>query len=220
MCIILAGGATMAKGEVAMADRLDERERERAWPALPLDAWKDTLATLHMWSQMVGKIRLQLTPKLNHWWNVALYVNSRGLTTSPIPYGPRTFEILFDFIDHNLVITTSDGKVDHLQLRPVTVAGFYRELMSHLGGLGLQVRINTKPCEIPDPISFERDTVHAAYDREYANRFWRILVTVDNIFVEFRSHFLGKCSPVHFTGGARRSARAPMSSHAKLILMR
>ena len=185
-----------------MSDRLDERERERAWPALPLDAWKDTYATLHMWTQMVGKIRLQLTPKLNHWWNVPLYVNSRGLTTSPIPYGQRTFEIQFDFIEHNLVVTTSDGKVDHLQLRPVAVADFHGELMAHLASLGLPVRINTKPCEIPDPIPFERDTVHAAYDPEYANRFWRILVTVDNILMEFRSHFLGKCSPVHFFWGS------------------
>jgi hypothetical protein len=185
-----------------MPDRLNEREREIAWPSLPLEAWKDTYATLHMWTQIVGKIRLRLTPLLNHWWNVPLYVNSRGLTTSPIPHGQRTFEMQFDFIDHSLVTTTSDGEVDHLPLRPMTVADFYREVMSRLGSLGLEVRINTKPCEVPDPIPFERDTVHATYDPEYANRFWRILVTVNSIFVEFRSHFLGKCSPVHFFWGS------------------
>jgi len=185
-----------------MSDRLDLHARETAWPSLPLQSWQDTYATLHMWTQVVGKIRLQLTPKLNHWWNVPLYVSSRGLTTSPIPCGQRTFEIQFDFIDHKLAITTSDGLVDHLQLRPMTVADFYHEVMAHLSALGLEVRINTKPCEVPDPIAFERDIVHAAYDPEYANRFWRILVTVNSIFLEFRSRFLGKCSPVHFFWGS------------------
>ncbi len=185
-----------------MADRLSETERELAWPALPLEAWKDTYATLHMWMQVVGKIRLQLTPKLNHWWNVPLYVSSRGLTTSPIPYEQRTFEMQFDFLDHNLVTTTSDGQVDHLQLRAMSVADFYREVMARLGSLGITVRINTRPCEIPDPIPFERDSVHAAYDPGYANRFWRVLVTVNNIFLEFRSRFLGKSSPLHFFWGS------------------
>lgn len=185
-----------------MSDRLDLPTRETAWPSLPLQSWQDTYSTLHMWTQVVGKIRLQLTPKLNHWWNVPLYVSSRGLTTSPIPYGQRTFEIQFDFIDHKLAITTSDGLVDHLQLRPMAVADFYRELMAHLSALRLEVRINSKPCEVPDPIAFERDIVHAAYDPEYANRFWRILVTVNSIFLEFRSRFLGKCSPVHFFWGS------------------
>jgi uncharacterized protein DUF5996 len=185
-----------------MADRMNETEREMAWPSLPLEAWKDTYATLHMWTQVVGKIRLQLTPKLNHWWNVPLYVSSRGLTTSPIPYGQRTFEMQFDFLDHNLVTTTSDGQVDHLPLRPTAVADFYREVMARLRSMGITVAINTKPCETPDPIPFESDTVHAAYDPEYANRFWRILVTVNSIFLEFRSRFLGKCSPVHFFWGS------------------
>lgn len=185
-----------------MSDRLDLHARETAWPSLPLQSWQDTYSTLHMWTQVVGKIRLQLTPKLNHWWNVPLYVSSRGLTTSPIPYGQRTFEIQFDFIDHKLAITTSDGRVDHLQLRPMTVADFYREVMAHLSALGLEVRINSKPCEVPDPIAFENDLVHAAYDPEYAHRFWRILVTVNSIFLEFRSRFLGKCSPVHFFWGS------------------
>lgn len=177
-------------------------ERETAWPSLPLPAWKDTYATLHMWTQVVGKIRLQFTPKLNHWWNVPLYVNSRGLTTSPIPYGEQNFELQFDFIDHQLLATTSDGKVDRMPLRPMPVADFYRELLSHLLSLGIEARINTRPCEITDPIPFERDTVHAAYDAEYANRFWRLLVTVNSIFLEFRSRFLGKCSPVHFFWGS------------------
>jgi len=185
-----------------MSDGLKESEREAAWPSLPLEAWKDTYATLHMWTQVAGKIRLQLTPLVNHWWNVPLYVSSRGLTTSPIPFGERTFEIQFDFIDHQLVITTSDGKVDRLPLTPMPVAEFYRDLMSHLRSLGIELRINTKPCEVPDPIAFERDTIHAAYDAEYARRFWRILVTVNSVFLEFRSRFLGKCSPVHFFWGS------------------
>jgi hypothetical protein len=185
-----------------MPDGLNDREREMAWPPLPLEAWKDTYATLHMWTQVVGKIRLQLTPKLNHWWNVPLYVSSRGLTTSPIPYEQRTFEMQFDFLDHNLVTTTSDGQVDLLALRPMSVADFYHELMARLDSLGIKILINTRPCEIPDPIPFERDTVHAAYDSQYANRFWRILVTVNSILLEFRSRFLGKSSPLHFFWGS------------------
>ena len=185
-----------------MSDAVDEREREIAWPALPLEAWKDTYATLHMWTQIVGKIRLQHTTRMNHWWNVALYVNSRGLTTSPLAQVRRTFEIQFDFIDHKLVVTTSDGRVEHLPLRPISVAQFYREVMSLLRSLGIEARINSKPCEVPDPIAFESDTVHAAYDGEYAQRFWRILVTVNEIFLEFRARFLGKCSPVHFFWGS------------------
>jgi hypothetical protein len=185
-----------------MTDRLALEPAQEAWPSLPLEAWRQTYATLHMWTQIVGKIRLQLTPKLNHWWNVPLYLSSRGLTTSPIPCGRQNFEMQFDFIGHQLVITTSDGKLDRLQLRPVPVAEFYAELMSRLYSLGIQVRINTRPCEVPEPVPFERDTVHAAYDPEYAHRFWRILVTVNGIFLEFRARFLGKCSPVHFFWGS------------------
>jgi hypothetical protein len=185
-----------------MADPLQERERDLAWPSLPLAAWKDTYATLHMWTQVIGKIRLQFTPRLNHWWNVTLYVNSRGLTTSPIPYGQRTFDMQFDFIDDKLVTSTSDGKVDKLQLRSMTVADFYSQVTAHLRSLGIEVRINTRPCEVPDPIRFERDTRHSAYDSEYVHRFWRILVSVSEVFLEFRSRFLGKCSPVHFFWGS------------------
>lgn len=178
------------------------REPEISWPALPLDAWKDTYATLHMWTQIVGKIRMRLTPLLNHWWNVPLYVNSRGLTTSPIPHQPGTFEVQFDFVDHNLVITASDGQLSQFPLRPISVAEFYRELMALLRSLGIEVKINTTPCEVSDPIPFQQDRTHAAYDPEYVNRFWHILVAVNSVFVEFRSRFLGKCSPVHFFWGS------------------
>ncbi|MEX2260734.1 MAG: DUF5996 family protein [Bryobacteraceae bacterium] len=172
------------------------------WPDLPLEAWQDTYATLHMWTQIVGKIRKTLTPLVNHWWNVPLYVNSRGLTTSPIPYGPGTFEIQFDFLDHNLGIHTSDGATRTIQLKPRSVANFYREVMEAVHSLGVDVTIHTKPDEVADPIPFEEDHSHASYDAEYANRFWRILVSTDSVFQEFRSRFLGKSSPVHFFWGS------------------
>jgi hypothetical protein len=175
---------------------------DEAWPALPLDEWKDTYATLHVWTQVVGKVRFALTPWVNHSWHVTLYVTSRGLTTSPIPYGERTFEIKFDFIDHRLVIELSEGGVGHIELRPRTVADFYGEVMSALRGLGLGVKIHTLPNEIADPIPFEKDVTHKSYDPEYAKRFWRILVQTDRVFKEFRSHFIGKCSPVHFFWGS------------------
>lgn len=172
------------------------------WPALPLGEWKDTYATLHMWTQIVGKIRLSQTPWVNHSWHVTLYVTSRGLTTSPIPYGLKTFEIDFDFVDHKLVIETSDGNVRLLDLRPRTVADFYTEVMSALKSVGIDVAIHTTPNEIPDPIPFEEDTTHASYDADYANRFWRVLVQSDRVFKEFRARFIGKCSPVHFFWGS------------------
>ena len=172
------------------------------WPALPLGEWKDTYATLHMWTQIVGKIRLSQTPWINHSWHVTLYVTSRGLTTSPVPYGLKTFQIDFDFVDHKLVIETSDGNVRLLDLRPRTVADFYAEVMSALKSVGIDVSIHTTPNEIPDPIPFEEDTTHASYDADYANRFWRVLVQSDRVFKEFRAHFIGKCSPVHFFWGS------------------
>lgn len=172
------------------------------WPALPLGEWKDTYATLHMWTQIVGKIRLSQTPWINHSWHVTLYVTSRGLTTSPVPYGLKTFQIDFDFVDHKLVIETSDGNVRLLDLRPRTVADFYAEVMSSLKSIGIDVSIHTTPNEIPDPIPFEEDTTHASYDADYANRFWRVLVQSDRVFKEFRAHFIGKCSPVHFFWGS------------------
>ena len=177
-------------------------DRSKAWPELPLAAWKDTYATLHMYSQIVGKVRLALSPRMNHWWEVPLYVEARGLTTSPIPYRGETFEIRFDFLDHRLVIETSSGAVRTLALEPRAVADFHREVLAALRSLGIDVAIWRMPVEIPDPIPFDEDRKHAAYDPEYARRFWRILVTVDAIFKEFRARFQGKSSPVHFFWGS------------------
>jgi Family of unknown function (DUF5996) len=172
------------------------------WPALPFAEWKDTAITLHMWTQIVGKIRLALSPWTNHSWHVTLYVTSRGLTTSPIPHGTSTFEIRFDFIDHELRILKSDGAVRVLKLRPQPVAKFYREVMNALAEMKLPVTINTTPNEIENPIPFDQDEEHRSYDREYANLFWCVLVQSDRVFKEFRSRFCGKCSPVHFFWGS------------------
>jgi hypothetical protein len=173
-----------------------------AWPSLPLEAWSDTCATLHMWTQFVGKIRLAQSPWINHSWHVTLYVTARGLTTSPIPYGGRTFQIDFDFIGHELTIQSSDGGVAGFSLHPQSVAAFYRGLQSEMAKLDLRVNINQKPNEIADPIPFDRDESHVAYDPVYANRFWRVLVQADRVFKEFRARFVGKCSPVHYFWGA------------------
>jgi hypothetical protein len=172
------------------------------WPELPLNAWQDTYATLHMWTQMVGKVRLALSPLVNHWWEVALYVNARGLTTSAIPYGDGIFEVQFDFIEHKLIIQTSWGESKTLALAPRSVADFYAEFMSALRSLGIEVKIWTMPCEVPNPVRFERDTQHASYDRKYAQLFWRVLVLCDMIFKEFRARFIAKDSPVHFFWGS------------------
>jgi len=172
------------------------------WPELPLEAWKDTYATLHMWTQVVGKVRLALSPRMNHWWEVPLYVTPLGLTTSPIPYNGGIFEIQFDFIHHQLIIQTNWGAEKAMALAPRSVADFHREFMACLGSLGIAVRIWKMPVEIPSPIPFDRDVEHASYDPEYANRFWRILVCADDIFKEFRSRFIGKSSPVHFFWGS------------------
>src|SRR5829696_8733423 len=146
------------------------------WPSLPLEEWKDTYATLHMWTQIVGKVRLVFSPKINHWWQVPLYVTARGLTTRTIPHGSGAFEIDFDFIDHRLLVRTSDGVEKVIELRPRSVADFYQELMATLGSLGIEAKITARPDEVPDPIPFAEDRAHAAYDPVYANRFWRILV--------------------------------------------
>jgi hypothetical protein len=172
------------------------------WPALPFAEWSDTYATLHMWTQIVGKIRLKLSPPANHWWQVTLYVTARGLTTSTIPYGVRTFQVDFDFIDHVLIVSTGEGEVRTLPLMPQSVAAFYRALMTTLADLGLPVHIWPMPVEIPDPIRFDLDEVHASYDAEYAQRFWRILLQVDRVFKEFRCGFVGKGSPSHFFWGS------------------
>jgi hypothetical protein len=173
-----------------------------AWPALPLDEWQDTYATLHMWTQVVGKIRLAQTPLVNHWWNVPLYVTARGLTTSAMPYQDRTFQIDFDFIDHQLLIQCDDGASETLALAPRSVADFYSEVMQRLARLDIKVKIWPMPVEVPDPIRFDQDHEHAAYDAEYANRCWRILAQAAKVFTEFRSRFIGKCSPVHFFWGS------------------
>ncbi len=196
-----------------------------AWPKLKFSEWQDTLATLHMWTQVVGKIRLEVTPLLNHWWNVPLYVSARGLTTTAMPsLDDRVFEIEFDFIDHKLRIECSDGASKLLDLRPQSVAGFYAEVMSALHELGIDVKIWTMPVEVPDPVRFTEDHEHKSYDAEYANRFWRSLVMMDEVFQEFRSRFIGKCSPVHFFWGSFDMAvtrfsgrRAPEREGADLI---
>src|SRR6266446_2762044 len=172
------------------------------WPALPLETWKDTYATLHMWTQIVGKVRLALTPLVNHWWNVPLYVNTRGLTTSAIPWGKGVFKMQFDFLDHRLVLETNDGLVKTLPLVPRSVAEFYGEFLELLQSAGIQVKIWRMPVEIPNPIPFDEDRVHASYDPDAARRFWQILVSVDRVFNEFRSRFIGKSSPVHFFWGS------------------
>ena len=174
-----------------------------SWPVLRFAEWKDTFATLHMWTQVVGKIRLEQTPLVNHWWNVPLYVSARGLTTTAMPYSDgRKFEIEFDFIEHKLWFTCSDGAEAVLALRPLSVADFYHEVMATLRLLGIEVNIWTMPVEVPDPIRFTEDTVHRSYDPEYANRFWRALVKMEKVFQEFRGRFIGKCSPVHFFWGS------------------
>ncbi len=173
-----------------------------AWPDLPLAGWQDTYATLHMWTQVVGKVRLARMPPINHWWQVTLYVTARGLTTGPIPDGARAFQIDFDFLDHALRVTTSDGAGRSLPLRPQPVADFYAETMDALRALGLPVHIWPMPVEIPDPVRFDQDRAHAAYDPDAAERCWRILVHADRVMTAFRSRFLGKASPVHFFWGA------------------
>ena len=173
-----------------------------SWPELPLREWKDTLATLHMWTQIVGKIRLKQSPFENQWWNVPLYVTPRGLTTSAMPYNERMFQINFDFIDHNLIIETTDGSTKKFGLQPRSVAEFYKEMMTALESLKMPVTIWTTPVEVPERIPFEEDQKHAAYDPDYAQRCWRILIQASRMLTKFRSRFTGKVSPVHFFWGA------------------
>jgi hypothetical protein len=172
------------------------------WPELALEEWETTYRTLHMWTQIVGKIRLGLTPRQNHWWNAALYVNARGLTTSAIPYDGRHFELQFDFLSHQLQVRTSGGNLAAIALEPRPVAGFYRDLFSKLKDLGIGAQINPRPQEVPDPVPFDQDQAHASYDPEYAQRLWRILLSVEEVFQEFRARFIGKSSPVHFFWGS------------------
>jgi hypothetical protein len=179
-----------------------ESNAAEAWPDLPLAAWSDTCATLHLWTQVVGKVRLVQSAWINHSWHVTLYVTGRGLTTSLIPYGSRSFQVDFDFIRHRLEIQVTDGAHGGFALVPQSVAAFYARLMEKMGRLGVPVAIRKTPCEVVDAIPFDEDHVHRAYDPEYANRFWRILVQTERVFTAFRARFIGKCSPVHYFWGA------------------
>jgi hypothetical protein len=175
---------------------------DEVWPALPYAEWNDTLTTLHMWAQVVGKVKLELTPFLNQWWNVAFEVTARGLSTSAIPYGQRMFQVDFDFVDHRLGMHVSDGNSRSMPLHARSVADFYQEFMSMLQSLGIQVKINTHPVEVDNEIPFEDDHVHAAYDPIYANRCWRILLGVSRLLERYRTPFVGKSSPVQFWWGS------------------
>ena len=177
------------------------KESQR-WPALPLAEWKDTYATLHMWTQIVGKIRLALSPPINHFWGTTFYVTARGLTTSPMPYRNGTVAINFDFISHTLEIVTSLGETRSFRLVPRTVAEFYFELMSALHSLGIDAKVWTMPVEVPRPVRFNLDEAHSSYNSEYAHRFWQVLVSVSTVLWDFRSRFIGKASPVHFFWGS------------------
>ena len=176
--------------------------RPDAWPSLPLAEWRETRDTLHMWTQIAGKVRLALAPHLNHWWQVPLYVSARGLTTSPIPAQNGIFEIEFDFITHVVRVETSWDQSRMMPLAPQSVAEFYRAFMVQLKSLGISVKIWPMPVEVPDPIRCDVDLVHAAYDPGAAQKFWRVLLSVNRVFEEFRSRFVGKSSPVHFFWGS------------------
>jgi hypothetical protein len=185
-----------------MENSSDNSRNDQAWPALSFEEGQNTCATLHMWMQIVGKIRLVQTPWLNHAWHVPFYLTARGVTTSPIPYSTRTFEIDFDFIDHRLQILTNDGMTRNLPLQPQPVADFYHELFANLAALGFDITIHARPNEVMDAIPFEQDRVHATYNAEYVNRFWRVLTQTDRVLKLFRTGFIGKCSPVHFFWGS------------------
>ncbi len=199
------------------------RDGTELWPALPYEEWRDTCQTLHMWTQIVGKVRMALSPFLNHWWHVTLYVTPRGLTTSAIPYRGRTFEVTFDLLDHTLFIRTSEGTTKAMPLIPRSVAAFYREFMACLHALGIEVSINTLPSEVQDPIHRDVDEVHASYDPLYAQRFWRILTQTTTVIERYRSPFVGKASPVQFFWGSfdlavtlfsgRRAPERPGADH-------
>ncbi len=186
-----------------MADIAQTRLKSaELWPPLPWEEWRETCETLHLWMQVVGKVRLALAPLVNHWWEVPLYVTARGLTTSPISYQARYFQIDFDFISHELRLDRDDGRRYVLPLKPQTVAAFYRNVMDALRFLEIEVKIWPVPVEVPEPIPFEQDETHRAYDPEQAQRFWRVLVQTDRVFTEFRARFVGKVSPVHFFWGS------------------
>jgi hypothetical protein len=180
---------------------LQPADQVEIWPALPYEAWKDTYETLHLWTQIVGKVRLELSPFQNHWWHVTFYVAPRGLTTTAIPYRKGSFDVTFDFVEHQLVIHTSEGVTAKIPLIPRSVASFYREFTDRLHALGIEVSINPVSCELPSPVRCDVDEEHASYDPVYAHRFWRILEQTDTIMRRYRSMFIGKSSPVHFFWG-------------------
>jgi hypothetical protein len=184
------------------------------WPALPQTAWSETCATLQLWMQIVGKVRLALMPTINHTWNVTLYPTVRGLTTSPMPHGTRMLQIDFDFMEHVLLLETSEGGRSTIPLKPMTVAAFYQQVMAELDGLGTSVRIWHMPVEIAQPVPFEKDHTHQTYDAEYAQRFWRILLQTTRVFTIFRARFTGKVSPIHLFWGAMDLACTRFSGRA------
>jgi hypothetical protein len=175
---------------------------ERVWPRLDFSEWRDTCDTLHMWTQIVGKTRMALSPAVNHWWHVPLYVTPRGLTTSSIPFQDRTFDLEFDFIAHRLLLRTSEGAEQSIRLFPRSVANFYSEYLERLREAGITVNIHTKPDEFPNPIPFDKDETHASYDKDSVERFRRLLVAAERVLQRFRSRYVGKCSPVHFFWGS------------------
>jgi Family of unknown function (DUF5996) len=193
---------THTRREVAVASGRERGVNDELWPALPYDEWKDTYATLHMWTQVVGKVALALAPPLNHSWAIALHLAPRGLTTRVLAHGARSFTMEFDFVDHELLIRTTDGDRRALKLEPRSVADFYRDVMAALDAMSLPVKIWPVPVEIPSPIPFQEDTQHHSYDPALANRFWRILVQIERVLTGARCPFIGKCSPVHFFWGS------------------
>lgn len=193
---------------------MNTSSHSEAWPSLALQNWQDTLATLHLWTQIVGKIRLVQSPWVNHSWHVALYVTPRGLSTGLVPHDQDTFQIDFDFVGHELIVQSCNGRTGGFPLRPQSVAEFYSHVMAEMERLGLPVRINPIPNEVVEAIPFDQDETHRSYDPEYANRFWRILVQVDRVFKSFRAGFRGKCSPVHFFWGSADLAVTRFSGRA------
>jgi hypothetical protein len=185
-----------------MKPRKSDTSTALDWPHIPFPEWEDTCSTLHLWIQIAGKVRLTLAPWLNHSWHAVFYPTARGLTSSPIPYPGGDFQIDFDFLSHELLLARSTGQERRLALRPQTVAEFYREFMTNLAQLGIDLKINRMPNEIPDPIPFDEDRVHGSYEPDAAQRFWRALLSTHRVFTEFRSGFLGKVSPVHFFWGS------------------
>ena len=193
---------------------MSQRRTGSAWPALDLHEWLATRDTLHMWLQIIGKVRLVQTPWINHSWHATFYVTPRGLTTSSIPNGDREFQIELDFIDHQLAIAASDGRTGGFALEPQTVASFYRRLMDELDRIDLPVRILARPNEVPEPIPFSIDDVHKDYDADAVNRFWRMLVQAERVMLQFRARFIGKCSPIHLFWGAMDLAVTRFSGRA------